>query len=137
MSLGRRSLLAAPALLALPSAAGAQGAYPNRPVRFVVPFPPGNMSDLISRLMVDEMQNRGGVRIVVDNRAGATGALGIQNVTQSPADGYTLLMSSNSPLVVNPAVTRNLPFDVTRDLVPIGLVGWTSFLIVVPPNFPA
>lgn len=137
MSLGRRTLLATPSLLALPSLASAQGAYPNRPVRFVVPFPPGNMSDLISRLMVDEMQTRGGTRIVVDNRAGATGAIGIQAVTQSAPDGYTLLMSSNSPLVVNPAVTRGLPFDVTRDLAPIGLVGWTSFLIVVPPNFPA
>ncbi len=137
MSPGRRSLLAASSLLVLPSLARAQGAYPNRPVRFVVPFPPGNMSDLVSRLMVDEMQNRAGVRVVVDNRAGATGAIGIQAVTQSAPDGYTLLMSSNSPLVVNPAVTRGLPFDVTRDLAPIGLVGWTSFLIVVPPNFPA
>ena len=137
MMLARRSLLAAPALLAAPGAVRAQGAYPNRPVRFVVPFPPGNMSDLISRLMVEEMQTRAGVRIVVDNRAGATGAIGIQAVTQSAPDGYTLLMSSNSPLVVNPAVTRNLPFDVTRDLAPIGLVGWTSFLIVVPPDFPA
>ena len=137
MRFGRRSLLAAPALLTLPSVAGAQGAYPNRPVRFVVPFPPGNMSDLVSRLMVEEMQTRSGTRIVVDNRAGATGAIGIQAVTQSAPDGYTLLMSSNSPLVVNPAVTRNLPFNVTRDLAPIGLVGWTSFLIVVPPDFPA
>ena len=137
MRLGRRSLLTASALIALPSLARAQGGYPNRPVRIVVPFPPGNMSDLVSRLMVDEMQTRSGTRIVVDNRAGATGAIGIQAVTQSAPDGYTLLMSSNSPLVVNPAVTRGLPFDVTRDLAPIGLVGWTSFLIVVPPNFPA
>lgn len=137
MRLQRRTLLTAPALLALPHLAHAQGAYPARPVRFVVPFPPGNMSDLISRLMTEEMQNRHGVQIVVDNRAGATGAIGIQAVTRSAPDGYTLLMSSNSPLVVNPAVTRNLPFDVTRDLAPIGLVGWTSFLIVVPPDFPA
>lgn len=137
MKFTRRDLFAASAILAAPALGRAQAAYPNRPVRFVVPFPPGNMSDLISRLMVDEMANRGGVQIVVDNRAGATGAIGIQAVSRSTPDGYTLLMSSNSPLVVNPAVTRNLPFDVTKDLVPIGLVGWTTFLIVVPPDFPA
>ncbi|MCA3417009.1 MAG: tripartite tricarboxylate transporter substrate binding protein, partial [Roseomonas sp.] len=104
MKLTRRDLFAASALLATPAIGRAQAAYPNRPVRFVVPFPPGNMSDLISRLMVDEMANRGGVQIVVDNRAGATGAIGIQAVSRSTPDGYTLLMSSNSPLVVNPAV---------------------------------
>ena len=137
MDTSRRTLLAVPALLAAARGAAAQGAYPNRAVRFIVPFPPGNMSDLISRLMVEEMQTRHGVQIVVDNRAGATGAIGIQAVTRAAADGYTLLMSSNSPLVVNPAVTRNLPFDVTRDLAPIGLVGWTSFLLIVPNELPA
>ena len=110
MRMARRILLAtpvaAPALPVLPRGASAQGAYPNRPVRFVVPFPPGNMSDLISRLMVEEMQTRHGVQLVVDNRAGATGAIGIQAVTRAAPDGYTLLMSSNSPLVVNPDVTR-------------------------------
>jgi len=118
IKLKRRDLFVASTLLAAPAIGQAQAAYPNRPVRFIVPFPPGNMADLISRLMVDEMANRGGVQIVVDNRAGATGAIGIQAVTRSTPDGYTLLMSSNSPLVVNPAVTRNLPFDVTKDLVP-------------------
>jgi tripartite-type tricarboxylate transporter receptor subunit TctC len=135
----RATLLAAAGLgLALPFAARAQsGAYPTRPVRFIVPFPPGNMSDLIGRVITEEMQTRHGVTIVVENRPGATGAIGIQAVARSAPDGYNLLLSSNSPLVVNPAVTRNLPFDVQRDLVPIALVGGTQFLIVVPPDLPA
>jgi tripartite-type tricarboxylate transporter receptor subunit TctC len=112
-------------------------AYPARPVRLVVPFPPGNMSDLISRVLVEEMQVRQRTTLVVDNRAGATGALGVQAVARAEPDGYTLLVSSNSPLTVNPAIRPNLPFDVMRDLAPIALLGWTGFLIVFSPNFPA
>ena len=111
--------------------------YPARPVRLVVPFPPGNMSDLISRLLVEEMQVRQRATLVVDNRAGATGAIGVQAVARAEPDGYTLLVSSNSPLTVNPAVRSDLPFDVMRDLAPVALLGWTGFLIVFSPNFPA
>lgn len=133
--LPRRAVLASP-LVALGAPAFAQ-AYPARPVRIIVPFPPGNMSDLIARVLTEEMHTRHNVQIVVDNRAGATGAIGVQAVTSAPPDGYTLLLTSNSPVVVNPAVTPNLPFDVQRDLVSISLIGWTGFLIVVPPDFPA
>lgn len=111
--------------------------YPARPVRLVVPFPPGNMSDLISRLLVEEMQARQRATLVVDNRAGATGSIGVQAVARAEPDGYTLLVSSNSPLTVNPAVRSDLPFDVMRDLTPIALLGWTGFLIVFSPDFPA
>ncbi len=111
--------------------------YPSRPVRLIVPFPPGNMSDLISRLLVEEMQTRQRVTLVVDNRAGATGAIGVQAVARAEPDGYTLLVSSNSPLTVNPAIRQDLPFDVMRDLTPVALLGWTGFLIVFSPDFPA
>jgi len=133
MSLQRRAALAAP-FLALP--AWGQS-YPARSVRVIVPFPPGNMSDLIARVLTEEMQNRHNVQIVVDNRAGATGAIGVQAVARAEPDGHTLLLTSNSPVAVNPAVTPNLPFDVLRDLVPMSLIGWTGFLIVVPPDLPA
>jgi tripartite-type tricarboxylate transporter receptor subunit TctC len=95
------------------------------------------MSDLISRLLVDEMQARQRVTLIVDNRAGATGAIGVQAVARAEADGYTLLVSSNSPLTVNPALRSDLPFDVMRDLAPVALLGWTGFLIVFSPDFPA
>jgi tripartite-type tricarboxylate transporter receptor subunit TctC len=112
-------------------------AYPSRPVRVVVPFPPGNMSDLISRRLAEEMQTRQSATLIVDNRPGATGALGVQVVARAEPDGYTLLVSSNSPLTVNPAVRSDLPFDVMRDLVPVALLGWTGFLVVFSPDFPA
>jgi tripartite-type tricarboxylate transporter receptor subunit TctC len=111
--------------------------YPSRPIKLVVPFPPGNMSDLIGRKIADELQARQGTTLVVDNRAGATGVIGVQAVTSAEPDGYTLLVSSNSPLTVNPAVRSDLPFDVMRDLVPVALLGWTGFLIVFSPEFPA
>jgi tripartite-type tricarboxylate transporter receptor subunit TctC len=133
----RRATLAAGLATPMLATRGRAQAYPSRPVRFIVPFPPGNMSDLIARLLIDEMQSRHNVQVVVDNRAGATGAIGVQAVTSAAPDGHTLLLTSNSPIVVNPAVTPNLPFDVTRDLVSMVLIGWTGFLIVVPPDFPA
>jgi tripartite-type tricarboxylate transporter receptor subunit TctC len=83
------------------------------------------------------LQARQSATLVVDNRAGATGVIGVQAVTGADPDGYTLLVSSNSPLTVNPAVRADLPFDVMRDLAPIALLGWTGFLIVFSPDFPA
>ncbi len=111
--------------------------YPAQPVRIVVPFPPGNFSDVVGRLLTDEMKQRHNATLIVDNRAGATGAIGIQAVTRAQPDGYTLLLSSSSPLTVNPAVRKSVPFDVLNDLVPISLIGWSGFLIVAPPDFPA
>lgn len=139
MTISRRAFgasMAGAALLSGVRGAFAQ-AYPSSPVRIVVPFPPGNFSDLVGRLLVEEMQNRYGATLVVDNRAGATGAIGVQVVTQAQPDGYSLLLSSNSPLSVNAAVRSNLPFDIKKDLEPIALLGWTGYLLVVPPDFPA
>jgi len=134
--IGRRVLLAAPGLAALPLPALAQ-AYPSRPVRVVVPFPAGNTSDILARLVAEEMQARSGVTVVVENRAGASGALGVQAVTTARPDGYTLLCTTQSPLVVNPPLTRNLPYDPIRDLTPIGVFARNGFVLAVAPNFPA
>jgi tripartite-type tricarboxylate transporter receptor subunit TctC len=139
MTISRRAFsasLAGGALMSGIRGSSAQ-AYPSSPVRIVVPFPPGNFSDLVGRLLVEEMQTRYGATLVVDNRAGATGAIGVQAVTQAQPDGYSLLLSSNSPLSVNSAVRRDLPFDIKKDLEPISLLGWTGYLLVVPPDFPA
>ncbi|WP_270933142.1 Bug family tripartite tricarboxylate transporter substrate binding protein [Falsiroseomonas oryzae] len=136
MQTTRRTLLALGAAAALPLPAFAQ-AYPTRPVRVVVPFPPGNTSDILARLVAEEMQSRQGVTVVVENRAGASGALGVQAVTGARPDGYTLLVTTQSPLVVNPPLTRNLPYDPVRDLAPIGVFARNGFILVVSPNFPA
>ncbi len=111
--------------------------YPSRPVRFVVPFPPGNAADVTSRVLAEEAQRRLNLSVVVENRAGASGALGVQAVTSARPDGYTLLVTSLSPIVVNPALIRSLPYDPQKDLVPISLLGWTGYIFSVAPDFPA
>jgi tripartite-type tricarboxylate transporter receptor subunit TctC len=133
----RRAMLGFLLACATALPAFAQGAYPSRPVRLIVPFPPGNAADLAARVLAEEAQRRLNISIVVDNRAGASGAIGVQAVSTARADGYTLLVSSLSPIVVNPALTRNLPYDPQRDLAPMALLGWTGYLLVVSPDFPA
>lgn len=135
-SLSRRTLLAGAGAAAVPLPALAQ-AYPSRPVRVIVPFPPGNTSDILARLVADEVQRRRGVNLVVENRAGASGAIGVQAVTSARPDGYTLLCTTQSPLVVNPPLTRNLPYDPIRDLAPVGVFARNGFVLVVAPDFPA
>lgn len=111
--------------------------WPTRPIRLVVPFPAGNAGDITARVIGEELTKRLGQPVVVDNRAGASGALGIQAVLQAPADGHTLLVTSLSPLSIVPALTRNLPYDPEHDLVPVALIGWTGMLLVAAPDFPA
>ncbi len=138
-SFSRRILLAGTAgltALGVPGLARAQ-AYPARPVRIVVPFPPGNTSDILSRMVAEHVQARTGATIVVENRAGASGALGVQAVTSARPDGYTLLVTTQSPIVVNPPLSRNLPYDPQRDLTPMALFGRTGFVLVTAPDFPA
>jgi tripartite-type tricarboxylate transporter receptor subunit TctC len=137
----RRKLVAAllcAGLFALPAApAAAQEVYPARPVRLIVSFPPGNMADLVGRVLAEEAQKRLNIALVVDNRAGASGTLGVGAVATARPDGYTLLVTSLSPIVVTPALSRNMPYDSMRDLSPISLIGWTGYLFVVAPDFPA
>lgn len=122
------------ALVALPALAQT---YPSRPVRMIVPFPPGNAADLSARLVAEEAGRRLNVTVVVENRAGGSGALGVTAVIQARADGHTILATSLSPIVVNPALVRNLPYDPQRDLSPVALIGWTGFLFLAAPDFPA
>lgn len=133
---GRRALLAAAGLSALPMPSLAQ-AYPARPVRVVVPFPPGNTSDILARLVAEEMQARLGATVVIENRTGASGALGVQAVTGARPDGYTLMVTTQSPIIISPPLTRNLPYDPQRDLTPIGLFARTGFLLTCTSGFPA
>jgi tripartite-type tricarboxylate transporter receptor subunit TctC len=106
-------------------------------VRLIIPFPPGNLADLTARLAAEEIQRRLGHSWVVDNRAGASGGIGIRAVMQAPPDGYTLLLSSLSPIVVNPVLTANPGYDPLGDLAPILLMGWTGYLLVCSPEFSA
>ncbi len=129
-------LLAATVLAASWSApALAQDAWPNKPVRLVVPFAPGGSTDVIARMMAQKLTEVWGQTVVVDNRAGAGGNLGADIVAKSPADGYTLLFGTGS-ITINPQLYKKMPFDTKKDLVPVTNVASGPMLVVVPDDSP-
>ena len=128
--------LAATLLLAAATPAPAQP-WPSKPIRVIVPFPPGNAGDVTARSIADRLSQRIGQPVVVENRAGAQGAIGVDAVAKAPPDGHTLLVSSLSPLVITPHVNQSLPYDPLRDLAPVALIGWTGMILVAPVTFPA
>ena len=122
------------ALVAAPSA-NAQ-AFPTKPVRLVVPFPPGNASDVAARVLADKLAQRIGQPVVVENKAGAAGALGAEFVAKAAPDGHTLMITSLSPIVISPHIAKTLPYDALKDFVPVARVGYTGMILVVPTSFP-
>lgn len=133
----RRLCLASP-LLALPGLGAAQTAtdYPKRPVRFVVPFAPGGATDLCARLLAARMSEAWGQPISVDNRPGASGMIGAQEVLRAPADGYTVMVSITTH-IQNPYLFRKVPYDALRDFAPVSQVALSYLALVVRPDFPA
>lgn len=130
------SLLAAPLLLPRPTLAQAAWA-PTRPITMVVPFPPGGPTDLAARVVQAGMAAALGQTVVVDNRPGATGAIGSRYVAQQPADGHTLLVAASGTLTINPVVMRNPGYDVEKDFTPVTLVMTAPNMLVVHPSVPA
>jgi tripartite-type tricarboxylate transporter receptor subunit TctC len=131
----RRNLIIASAGLGLASPALAQGAWPNRAVRVVVPFAPGGSVDTMARLTAQKLQDRLGQNFVVENRAGGNGTVGGQNVAQAPADGHTLCFSASVQTVAR-LVMRNPGYDPLTDLDPIGRVGQGPLLLIMAPQRP-
>ncbi len=124
------------AAIALPELAIAQ-AYPNKPVRLIVPFAPGGTTDLLARIISEKMREALGQSVVVENKAGAGGAIGAADVARSQPDGYVLLMSSVSTMAANPAINPATPYDPVKDFVHIINVAATPMIIAVNPSFPA
>ncbi len=129
-----KSLIAVAALL-LASTAAAQ--YPDKPIRLVVPFAPGGVTDTSGRVVAEALAKRLGQPIVIENKAGASGNIGTQGVVNATPDGYTLVLGFDGTLVINPHVFANFPFDVARDLEPVGKIGDATLIIVAHPSFPA
>ncbi len=130
----RRPLLFAPALLAAP--AHAQPAWPERPVRIIVAFTAGGTTDIIARLLGNQLAQLWGQPVVVENRPGAGGNIGTEFVVRSPPDGHTLLVGSNGPLAVNMSLYRTMPYDSRRDLAAVSLLADVSNILVVAPASP-
>ena len=130
-----RIVLLALALVA--QLAHAQGAWPQREVRIFVGFSAGGTTDIIARLIGNELARAWGQPIVIENRAGATGNIAAELVARAKPDGYTLLMGSVGPLAINASLFKSMPFDNLRDLTPITLVAHVPNMLVVNPNVPA
>lgn len=118
------------------SHAGAQDAYPSRPITIVVPFPPGGSTDVIGRVVAEGLRKILGVPVVVDNRSGAGGMLGTAGVARSQPDGYTIGMGTASTLAINPAVYKSPGYDVLNDLAPISLISAVPNIITVNADLP-
>jgi tripartite-type tricarboxylate transporter receptor subunit TctC len=134
----RRAGIALATLLALANAAGPALAqtFPNRPIRIVVPYPAGGATDQMARIVQVPLQEILGTPIVIDNRAGAAGAIGTDHVAKSAPDGYTLVFGNSGPNAMGPAIKRP-PFDPVKDLAPISLVVNLPLYLAVHPSVPA
>ncbi|MCB4823172.1 tripartite tricarboxylate transporter substrate-binding protein [Roseicella aerolata] len=131
--IARRTLFAA--TLAAPAIARAQGAWPNRPVRVVVPFPPGGSNDVVARPLAERLQARLGQPFVIENRGGAGGAIGAAQVAQAPADGTTLMVTSSS--FATSAVIQKTPWDAEGSFDAIAVLARAPFFILLNPSHPA
>ncbi len=122
---------------AAPFAARAQTEpYPNRPVRMIVPFPPGQAADVFARLIADQLAQRWPQRVVVENRAGGAGAIGMEAAARAAPDGYTLGVGTSGTLGVNPGVMDRLPYDAVRDFAPITGIFLVPLVVITHPGFP-
>ncbi len=136
----RRTLLAATAAAlaspALTTSALAQAQWPDRPMRVIIPWPPGQATDLVGRLYAQKIGEALGVNVVPENRAGAGGQIGTDAAAKAAPDGYTLLAASAGPCTFSPLVQRT-PYDVERDLVPVAMTTNSPYMLVMKPGFPA
>lgn len=139
MTLTRRQTLLAALGAGLPAAGSfAQApAWPNKPLRIVVPYPPGGSSDIIARAISQPLSDALKQPVVVDNKAGANGNLGADLVAKSPADGYTVLLCDVGALAISPSVYTKLPFDPAKDLRGVTMLAYSPHLLAVHPSVPA
>jgi tripartite-type tricarboxylate transporter receptor subunit TctC len=130
------ALVALLAALLCPIAAHAQ-AYPNKPIRLIVPDAPGGSPDQLGRLLAQKMSESLGQQVVVDNRPGAAGVLAADMAAKAPADGYTMLMTTTSIYAILPNLKKNLPYDPVRDFVPVSRIATASNVMVINVSLPA
>ena len=129
-------LFCASLLLLLGFTFAAAQPYPNRPIRIVAPFPAGGGLDLVSRALGQRLSAALGQSVIIDNRAGADGMIGTEQVARATPDGYALLISSTGPMVINPALNLKMPYDTLKDFAPITLVVVQPLCLVVHPSLP-
>jgi tripartite-type tricarboxylate transporter receptor subunit TctC len=130
-----RRIAAVIGLAALASLAHAQS-YPNRPVKVIVPWPPGQATDIAARVVAAKLQDALNQPFIIENKPGAGGAIGTEAVVKSPGDGYTILAASSGPISIMPNLQKT-PYEPLKDLSPVSLICMTPFALVMHPSFPA
>lgn len=110
--------------------------WPSRPIRWIVPYPPGGSTDMLARVVGQKLGEQLGQPVVIENKAGAGGNLGTDFAAKQPADGYTLVMGNIGPLAINPSLYRDLPYDPVKDLAPVTMLMAVPNLLVVNPALP-
>src|SRR5437879_7628063 len=127
----------APALFLFLCAAAAWAQYPSRPIRLLVPNPPGGATDTIARVVAPKLGEALGQPVIVENRPGSNGNLSSELAAKAAPDGYTLLLGQDSQIVISPHLYANLPFDTLKDLVPVATLVTTQMVLAVRPAVPA
>jgi len=141
MALSRRALwpllggAVASALTVSP--AEAAGDFPSKPIRLIVPYPPGGSADLIARLVAEQLSGSTGQSVIVENKGGASGSIGSEYAAHARPDGYTILMATSDTLAINPAVFARLPYDPQKDFAPVSLLAVQPFVLAVGPSVTA
>ncbi len=135
MKLHRFAWLAAASLLC--GAALAQGNYPSKPVKFVVPFPPGGNLDFVARNLQPKMQEVLGQPVVIDNKGGNAGMIGLEYAAKQPGDGYTIVLGNTGTIAINQSVYPKMNYDAVKDFVPIGITTTNALLATIAGNVPA
>jgi tripartite-type tricarboxylate transporter receptor subunit TctC len=128
--------VATAAVCLITAGTGAAQTYPDRPIKLIVPFPPGGPTDVMGRLVAQSLSTNIGQSVVVENRAGAGGTIGAKAVAGADPDGYTLLYGSTSTLAIAPALYKNLEYDPTKGFTPVAMVSDVPFVLVVGPRVP-
>ncbi len=137
MTVRRRAIVATAlfcAAVCLPRLVQAQAAYPDRPIKFVVPYSAGGLPDTVARIFAQRLGDRLGQSVLVDNKPGANGVVAAQALASSPADGYTFLVTDGSMFSINPAIYKNLSYDYKRDFVPVSLAARAPLFLAVHPK---
>jgi tripartite-type tricarboxylate transporter receptor subunit TctC len=130
-------VLLAATICILPASHAATPPYPNKPVRLIAPYPPGGTSDILARIAGQKLMDAWNERIVVDNRPGASGSLGTELAAKATPDGYTMVIGSVAPIVLNPLFYPKIQYQSLRDFTPVSLIGAAPQLLVVNPAVPA
>ena len=131
-----KNIAVAAMLLVLPAGQALAQAFPNKPIRVVVPYAPGGATDIMGRVVAQRLGEIVGQQVLVDNRPGANTGIGAEAVAKAPPDGYTLMFTNDATFVLNPALFATLPYNMARDFVPVATVAYLNLALVVAANLP-